>query len=290
MLKRPHICDYKETYDAESIDFSCDPSFNNQRLIAEGDSWFTIGGLQLQNPWFSNILFTLRFNDTTLILNLASPGDTIKHISSMPRDISFKFAIEDHPNHPWNAILLSAGGNDLIDMAHTLILNKLERQGLSINGPQDYCNTFAVDSFLQNIENNFHRLAAIRGRHKIPIVIHTYDYPTPRNAPSLFFGVGLFGPWLYPCILNAEIPKNQWVKITDYLFDKLADRVLSLSTGQNKITDFHVIDTRNTLIRAKLDSTGESGDWLNEIHPSKNGYKKIARLIEQKLKIISAIN
>ena len=55
-------------------------------------------------------------------------------------------------------------------------------------------------------------------------------------------------------MINAEIPKNQWVKVIDYFFDQLADRVLSLSTGQNKIPDFHVIDTRNTLMRAKLNS------------------------------------
>jgi lysophospholipase L1-like esterase len=58
----------------------------------------------------------------------------------------------------------------------------------------------------------------------------------------------------------------------------------------NQISNFHVINTRNTLNRAKLNSKGNSGDWLNEIHPNKNGYKKIARLIEQKLKMLGIID
>ncbi len=288
MSHRPSVCTYEDCYESEVPDNFCDPDFHSQRIIAEGDSWFTIGGLRLKNPWFSNILYTLRFRKQTLILNLASPGDTIKHISSIPKDQHFKFAIEKHSIKPWNAIILSAGGNDLIDKVHTM--NRLERVGKTINEPKDYCNTAVIDNFLNNIESHYRRLAAIRGRHDIPMVVHTYDYPTPNNSPSRFFGLGLRGPWLYPCMTNAEIPKNDWVPLSDYLFDQLANRILSLAQGSNKISNFHVIDTRNTILRAKKNQTGESRDWLNEIHPNKNGYKKIARLIEHKLKMEASVN
>ncbi len=288
MARRPNVCNYFEVYESEGSDSFCDPTFHDYRIIAEGDSWFTIGGFSLQNPWFSNILYTLRFLEEALILDLANPGDTIKHISSMPRDQSFKFAIEEHSTDPWDAIILSAGGNDLIDKARMLIMNRLERQGETITKPADYCKTIEVSNFLQNIENHFRRLAAIRGNHSIPMVLHTYDYPTPRDAPARFFGVGLLGPWLYPCMLNAEIPQHDWIALSDYLFDQLATRMLSLENGPNPIANFHVVDTRNLLSRATLNSSGESGDWLNEIHPNKSGYKKIAHHIEQKLKIIGA--
>ncbi len=290
MAKRPNICDYHDVYETEVPDNFCDPDFNKRSIIAEGDSRFTIGGHSLQKPWFSNVLFILRFSEEVLILNLAEPGDTIKHISAMPRDQSFKFAIEEHSSDPWDAIILSAGGNDLIDKVHTLIKNRLERQGETINGPADYCKTMVVNNFLQSIENHFRRLATIRGSHTIPMVLHTYDYPTPRDAPARFFGVGLLGPWLYPCMRNAEIPQSDWIALSDYLFNQLAERMLSLENGPNPIPDFHVVDTRNQLNRAVLNSTGESGDWLNEIHPNKSGYKKIAHQIEQKLKMIGATN
>ncbi|MEH6457195.1 MAG: SGNH/GDSL hydrolase family protein [Cocleimonas sp.] len=290
MNKRPSVCSYEECYESEAISSFCDPSFHTQKIIAEGDSWFTIGGLRLKNPWFSNILYTLRFQKQTLILNLAEPGDTLKHISSIPKNHHFKSAIEEHTIEPWNAILLSAGGNDLIDKVHTLVLNKLERVGKTIDKPKDYCNLVAVDNFLNNIESHYRRLAAIRGVHDIPMIVHTYDYPTPNNSPSRFFGIGLLGPWLHPAMTNAEIPKNDWIALSDYLFDRLGNRLLALSKNPNRIPNFHVIDTRNTILRAKKNQTGESEDWLNEIHPNKNGYKKIARLIEQQLKIVAGVN
>jgi lysophospholipase L1-like esterase len=37
-----------------------------------------------------------------------------------------------------------------------------------------------------------------------------------------------------------------------------------------------VVDTRNTLAPADPAATGSSGDWLNEIHPTPAGYRKIA--------------
>lgn len=73
---------------------------------------------------------------------------------------------------------------------------------------------------------------------------------------------------------NAEIPKNDWVTLSTYLFDRLAIHLLTLSKGPNKIPNFHVIDTRNTILRAKKNQTGESEDWLNEIHPKKIVIKK----------------
>lgn len=280
--RRPNVCTYEATFDQDSdaIDFSCDPAFNDNRLIAEGDSWFTIGGHTLSDPWFSNILFTLRFTRPTLIVNLAQPGDTIKHISAMPRDHSFKYAIEYHDSDPWHAILISGGGNDLIDKAHTLIKTRPERGDTPINGPADYCKEFAVQHFLDNIGHHYDRLAKMRGTHHIPIVIHTYDYPTPRNAPARFFGLTL-GPWLYPTMQQAEIPQSDWIELSDYLFDRMAELLLSLPA---QIPDFHVVDTRHTLDRAALNTTGNSGDWLNEIHPNKNGYKKLADKIEAVLK------
>ena len=225
---------------------------------------------------------TLKYENTFETVN-------IKHISAMPRDYRFKFALENQKNDPWDAIVLSAGGNDLIDKAHTLILSEPDRQNITINDVSDYCDRSALDHFLHNIDSHYRRLAKVRGNQDIPIVIHTYDYPTPRNSPAYFFGVARFGPWLYKVMIDAKIPKKDWVILSDYLFDKLADKILSLSKGQNKIPNFHAVDTRNTLVRAKLGATGNSGDWFNEIHPNKNGYKKIARLIERKLSEVTSI-
>ena len=287
--RRPDVCSYKQIYDTNEGPFDCDPAFFTHKIICEGDSWFTIGGTNLRNPWFSNLLFTLRFPRDTLILNLAYPGDTIRNLSRMINNTSFRYALQSEKNKPWNAIVLSAGGNDLIDAAHKLILPKSRRPSAAVNNIADYCNKPAVTKFFNDIEKNFRRLAKIRTDQNIPFIIHTYDYPTPRNSAARFFRVKLSGPWLYTAMTKAEIPQSDWIELSDYLFDHLADRILSLSKGANVIPNFHAVDTRNTLIRAQLGVRGESGDWLNEIHPNKNGYLKIAHLIEKKINEVTPI-
>jgi hypothetical protein len=116
-----------------------------------------------------------------------------------------------------------------------------------------------------------------------PILVHTYDYAVPRNSPSRFFSAPLLGPWLYPAVVNAEIPKRDWIQVSKYLIDQLAEGILRLQE-ERKLTNFHVVDTRKTLKRAKLGTTGDNGDWMNEIHPNSDGYKKLARAIEGKLR------
>jgi len=293
MQRRPNIATYHEVFEAEEIDFDHELFANKQRIIAEGDSWFTIGGLQLQYPWFSNILYTLRFSESkTLILNLAEPGDTVKNISSMVRNDNFRFALQAHRNHKWQAILLSAGGNDLIDGVGGFLLNKQQRESQNTTNShqtEHYINLNKFNALLNKIASNYRLLADMRGNSEIPIVVHTYDYPTPNNSPSRFFNVGLLGPWLFTAMEKADIPNNKRVAVTDYLFEKLADTILNLKKGTNKIQNFHVVDTRGLLKRASFGSTGESGDWLNEIHPNKKGYEKIARAIEEKLKMVAGI-
>ena len=113
-----------------------------------------------------------------------------------------------------------------------------------------------------------------------PIVVHTYDYPTPRNAPATFLVVPMTRPWLHPLFEKRGISPALRVKITDTLVDALARSIIEL---QHELAAFYVVDTRDTLKRAEYGALGNSGDWLNEIHPNTDGYRKIARKIERKL-------
>ena len=118
---RPHITTW-DLFDLEET--AGDPFFYDSLILAEGDSWFTIGGL-----FAPNLLMSMRFHKDTLILNCASPGDTIVHMSALAHNYVYKEALRY--NYAWDAILLSGGGNDLIDRADEIILDKAQRQGLS---------------------------------------------------------------------------------------------------------------------------------------------------------------
>ena len=112
--------------------------------------------------------------------------------------------------------------------------------------------------------------------------MHTYDYPTARNAPAHFI-FATIGPWIYTALTRSEVPEADRVLLTDYLFDQLAEGILELTRQPHVLENFFVIDTRNTIVRAEPGAVGDSGDWLNEIHPDEDGYKKLAQKIEKKL-------
>ena len=89
------------------------------RILAEGDSWFTIGAIPS-----SNLLYELRLKKRTVVLNLGYPGDTIANVSQLSANTEFTRRLV-HPNwaSDWNALLLSGGGNDLIEDRKSTRLN-----------------------------------------------------------------------------------------------------------------------------------------------------------------------
>ncbi|HNW64209.1 MAG TPA: hypothetical protein PKJ32_14465, partial [Piscinibacter sp.] len=83
------------------------------RFLAEGDSWFTVGALNpLKN---SNLLFEMRFAQTGCVINCATPGDTLSHMSELNSDPDFIDLLTGRRARVWDGLLLSCGGNDLID-------------------------------------------------------------------------------------------------------------------------------------------------------------------------------
>lgn len=249
------------------------------RLLAEGDSWFTLGGLPT-----SNLLFSLRFSSSAIVVNCAMPGDTIRHMAEIAANRELQAAFSGRFGYDWDAILLSGGGNDLIDRVRDIVSPPEQRLG-NPAGPEDYCDETAVQSLLADVTDGYRRIVELRDAPAsscpgTPIVTHTYDWPTPRNAPARFIGVAAKGPWLFPALTEAEVPKTDWLAVSDYLLGRVGDAILELGApGPAGLPDFHVVETRNTLIRAELGATGVSNDWMNEIHPTFDGYRKLADAI-----------
>ncbi len=256
-----------------------DRAFHNWNFLSEGDSWFTMAGMPT-----SNLLFEMRFPVSTMILNCAMPGDTIKHISQISNNRGLLWGLSKAYGEKWDLILLSGGGNDLIDEAGTILIDPDTRGSKKMDTPEAYCDQAQFDSLIARIKKGYRRIVELRDEpgapsKDVPIVVHTYDYPTANNSPARFLGVGLLGPWLYKAFRHDKIPKEDWVALSDYMFGKLADGILAL---QAELPNFHVVDTRGTIKRAKPGSRGESGNWLNEIHPNAKGYSKLSKLIVKK--------
>ena len=87
-----------------------DMSSQAYRFLAEGDSWFTIGSL---NPAKTDLLRD-GLRPVRLRVELSSPGDTLQHHIEDEHDRNFVNCCGPH-RQSLDAVLLSCGGNDLID-------------------------------------------------------------------------------------------------------------------------------------------------------------------------------
>jgi len=249
-----------------------DPDQYTTRYLAEGDSWFSLGALPS-----ANILCELRLPKRALVLSLARSGQTLVHMSTISRSNFLKYYLtEERDTWKWNAIFLSGGGNDLIDKISAIVHHG------SGDDPANYIDNGELDAVLDDIVQGYTRIVQVRDapngfNNGVPIIVHTYDRVTPRDAPAKAGVIPIAGPWLIDTFVNCEIlDTTLQSEITDRIFERLTATLLSLEA---KFPNFEVVNTTGTLRRAAPDTTGNNRDWLNEIHPNRGGYKKIAKKV-----------
>jgi hypothetical protein len=89
--------------------------------------------------------------------------------------------------------------------------------------------------------------------------------------------------WLAPALEAAGIPAQDRQGVADELFGRLRQLLLLLdegSGGPDALPAVHVFDSADEVALQPPDpskSRGPSGDWVNEIHPNRAGYKKLGR-------------
>ncbi len=266
-----------------------------RRLLAEGDSWFTLGSLNVAQN--SNLLYALEVRTSTAIVNCAYPGDTLAQMVDGINDRDFDRLLRKRNFASfWEAIVVSAGGNDLISAAqlplrdaggqptpldHRLLLTPDEAAAA---GPQPGGGLgYVSDAGWQQLEDfllaNFRALVSrrddgpSRGR---PLLLHTYSVPTVWALGT----VGSRRGWLFAAFEAAAIPAPDRQRVADDLFGRLRRLLLSLDAGSghaNALPAVHVFDSATLVALQPPDpaSTGPSGDWVNEIHPNRSGYAKL---------------
>jgi len=256
-----------------------DPFPGGWHMLAEGDSWFSFGSVG-----GNSLLNALHFERKTLVTSCSKPGDTLRHMVDWKRDPWFSRLLDGgrNANLAWtfDAVLLSAGGNDLIDAVSDKFVDqqllKLIAPGATPASAADCVHDDAWEKFETYLRANFTELSAFVGNSRknadTPIFIHAYDYPTPNDAPSLRH---VSGPWLFPAMVAHNIPHALWTALADHLIDRLAGVLQTLD-----LANVHLIDTRGTCQRAVLGATGRSNDWINEIHPTSGGYAKLADRVQ----------
>jgi hypothetical protein len=231
-----------------------------QRLIilTEGDSWFSY-------PLNSNIADYVEMMSDFSFLRLEHNGDEAREIlgtgSEQLKKLKYYFK-----NYPVDALLLSAGGNDLVSGALPKVLNK-KTNG---NPWQSAVKLATLATVLDDIVAAYSRLLDARDalRPKCVVVAHSYCYfqPTGRKATGPF-GLLKAGPWMRPVLLAKGIdPDTEGREVARYLVDELHARLKAVAAARPR---FQLVDMRAAL---PVDNV----HWADEIHPSGTGFRRLA--------------
>lgn len=267
------------------LDMGLSPERYKYRFLAEGDSWMDRSSM-FETSLLQKLASAMDdVNEPVLIINLAMFGDTMRRIGSMAGG-DFKLWLNTaFPRWKFDALLLSAGGNDFIDAAREPgpgqgILKSLLGGTVPAQG-RDCINGNAVSDLKTRwLDPNFQALYKIVQTSRyanIPMLLNCYDTPTARHAPAFSGGKA----WLAVAYEKNGIPPSLWPDLTDGFFSHLG---LAISGWANGRPNVHTVPTNGVLTPAAVGSTGNSGDWLNEIHPNATGWKKQAVVWRDALK------
>lgn len=223
-----------------------------RRYLAEGDSWFSLGG------WTGNLLMALDGRDS-LIVNCAAPGRRLSELRYFGGDTFAELLAPTDGLPEWSAVLFSGGGNDLLGHCNQFVLPD----------PAAPIDDDALMQALDGIEHNIIRLMRITqaGQPGVPVFFHTYDFP-PVSRRWWWWKLG---PWVSPVLHAAGIQRADWDRLGAMMINDLADRLFNVAGDWPAL---RIVDTRDTLLPR---------DWRNEIHPTSTGYAELARIWRREL-------
>jgi hypothetical protein len=237
-------------------------------ILAGGDSWFDY---PLSNgfPIASDVIVQLGtlISPRPFILNLAHHGDATTEMLGVTKRNRLIAALQDPRNGAFDAILFSGGGNDLVGDQFRLWLNDAEAVA---RDPTKALNQRAVDDIMGVVETAYLDLVATRnlvGNH-IPIFVHTYDFARPTDI-----GVCGLGPWLFPSLMSRG-----WMHNTGP-----ADLSLGEQIVRRVLEEFRALVEKlanaqaNNVVTVNTQGTLSPDDWSNELHPTPEGFRKIAQ-------------
>lgn len=246
-----------------------------KRALTVGDSWFqyplrSYGDLQSK--------IAAHFRTRIVFHDDSSPGRDADQLPSevLPRLNRFAAHMNDVERKPFQLILLSLGGNDVIGKDFGRHLKKKSQAqsgdptGWTSPPPPavlDHIRFDALRTTLDVVQDAYLGIIELRRKHapKAHIICHTYADVTPSKAPYSFIGYES-GPWMWTPMraIGLTDPDQQRI-VSRWLLEQYAGLLKSIARNRSFMT---VLDTRTKL-------PDYDGWWDNEIHPLGKGYQKL---------------
>lgn len=239
-------------------------SFAPLQIFAEGDSWF-----DYPVPFFGGgIIPRLETRLGVPILNLAKAGDEVRFMLGVEERtvLAEQFSDGSPAGGPWDVLLFSGGGNDIVDNPMALWVKDFD----PAIPPANHINQPRFSAALALVRAGYEDLITMRdqlspGTH---LVFQGYDFALPDGR-----GVCFLGPWLKPTFDLRKFPtRDAAAQVVKAMLQQFAAMLASLTTHP-KVT---FINGQGTL--APVPSS-----WANELHPAKAGFEKFADIFQSEL-------
>jgi hypothetical protein len=263
-------------------------------LVLEGDSWFDY-------PVFDEVTEVLRDDFNYKTRSAAHQGDTAQEIAYLPKQLSeFEAVFQDlaDDKHVARAILLSCGGNDVMDALSALMNAK--GSGAPIWHPA------VVQAVIH--EQLPLAIAALIGRavglseqyfhQKRPVLLHGYGNPVPDGRGFKILAT-FAGPWMKPVFTRkgyvsadeqplAELQANAdaMAELMAVFNDTVLPAIAAAANLKFGATVVHYVDVRPA-VSSTLTDEQYRRDWGNELHPTAAGFRQVANFIHDAIRTVA---
>jgi hypothetical protein len=236
------------------------------QILAEGDSWFDYPALP-----DGGIISRLADRLGVPILNLAKAGDEVRFMLGVEeRKELRKHLVKGGPaGAPWDVLLFSGGGNDIVDNPMALCVREYEKS----KPPGQLLHQPRFDAALALVRAGYEDLIALRDEHSptTQLLFHAYDFALPDGR-----GVCFFGPWLKPTFklrgFPAFDPSSAAALVVREMLQQFAAMLQSL------------VRPGVTFLNGQQTLPNTTKSWHNELHPSSAGFDAFARLFHDELR------
>jgi lysophospholipase L1-like esterase len=243
-------------------------------IIGLGDSWFhyfAIDVFDVLNEEYGLDAVSLAREGTPLQA-LAEDPDQLIQLAALLADSSAR-------GRPPRAILLSAGGNDVVSPNLELLLRLAP--GAPVLDPALAAEWVDINlrEALTEVLDAITRLCIRHLGAPVPILIHGYDDPVPD-------GRGLIGTawrvWLKTGFeargYRYQQPPVECIQAMSQLITRFCAMQRSVAGLARFRGHVHAVD-----LRGVLSSKDYRADWGNELHPTPDGFRRVTKAIVQAL-------
>lgn len=222
-------------------------------ILAEGDSWF-------EYPYAKDLLVWL--GEPYAVLSLAKAGDSFAEVNA--RKELMPVLVNPPQRKDFHIVMLSLGGNEIMGRVEAFVAHRQ-------HGRPDRIKA-SFDTMLDEVQSKYAKLIKpIIERHTQHVILHGYDYPDPRLDQA---GAQWIGPPLAVELGIEEVAACR--AIANEMLNRFNTRLDSFARRPENEGRVHYIRLLETVGSADYRHGPDKAMWADEIHPSDEGFAKVA--------------